>query len=135
VLATHRDRYAIATWFSLEPRTSTVPTPSTTTSTITIEGTCEKKVVALSQPKQTEDDLIASVKTSVFSHVILVVGDCVPCPSIALRPPLEVNSLSCSGGGSDVDVDNESIFVSIASYRDPECQHTLRDLFDTAKVW
>jgi hypothetical protein len=26
-----------------------------------------------------------------------------------------------------------TIFVSVASFRDPECQHTLRDLFDTAK--
>lgn len=42
--------------------------------------------------------------------------------------------LSEATGAAEASPDAQRIFVSIASFRDSECQHTLRDLFSTA-LW
>jgi [Skp1-protein]-hydroxyproline N-acetylglucosaminyltransferase len=45
--------------------------------------------------------------------------------------PLPINPIGCNFGNS---FDSKTIFVSIAAYRDSECQHTLRNLFEMANV-
>jgi hypothetical protein len=54
-----------------------------------------------------------------------------PHPCVGDRPPLLAPPPPGDDGAEPST--GETIFVSIASFRDSECQHTLRDLFETAQ--
>ena len=56
-----------------------------------------------------------------------------PVPASApAGPSLSASEHEAGPAGTASDVREGSIFVSICSFRDSECQHTIRDLFATA---
>jgi hypothetical protein len=75
------------------------------------------------------------VSHGVPGELMVVVGPCV-ADLFVIVVRWYGDPLVWGEGGEDKDEDGEvaggSIFVSIASYRDSECQHTLADLFARA---
>ncbi len=126
VLATHGPRYALTCWFYGRP-THTTPLPSLPAPSPLAALALSMACAAAATPAPTP-----TKKETLPSPAPLVA--CSP-PRARTRgasssaPPLDVEA---SSSGSSQEEETATIFVSVASYRDSECQHTLQNLFKTA---
>jgi|MDSY01.1.fsa_nt_gb hypothetical protein len=132
VLPVHQERFAITTWLygqssddfdggnGGDGSTSSGKTPRSLTADATTITRSSAEGVQMRAPNAQ-----SVCQAAPLSHVSLVSGEDT-CDLVAAavegRVPLPMPSSSSLG----------TIFVSIASFRDSECQHTLRDLFATA---
>lgn len=115
VMVTHRPRWALTAWLSLEPSSVASTQPCTMGVMRSLATHVLSPVAHVQCAKSVEDTASSS------SHAPAALHSPPTLPATGLQPNTREQANSKLAG--------PTIFVSIASYRDPETPHTLHSLF------